>query len=301
MQRTGKNVEVGVSPQGVKFTARDSVFSDLFSIPKYQLQLYRALHPEDTRTTIDDIKLCTLKNVVTNGRYNDLGLQVGDRQIILVESQTKWSVNILWRVFFYLSETYDRFFTDRRADLFSPKKVSAPQPELYLLYIGNRRRVPEKLSLRQEFFPDQDSLDLTLTVLASADGNDVVAQYVKFSKTVARYVKEYGKSRETLERIIAYCLSHEILVDYLEERKSEVMSIMTHLFDQEYWQQIWVENERAEAEARGEARGEAKARLADMKRIKLAVSSGKLTLEEASEIFGYSISEIESALSDDPN
>ena len=30
-----------------KHTAKDSVFCDLFKIPKYLLQLYQALHPED--------------------------------------------------------------------------------------------------------------------------------------------------------------------------------------------------------------------------------------------------------------
>ena len=34
-----------------KYTIKDSVFSDLFKIKKYLLQLYRALHPEDKTTT----------------------------------------------------------------------------------------------------------------------------------------------------------------------------------------------------------------------------------------------------------
>ena len=34
-----------------KYTIKDSVFSDLFKIKKYLLQLYRALHPEDKTAT----------------------------------------------------------------------------------------------------------------------------------------------------------------------------------------------------------------------------------------------------------
>ena len=34
-----------------KYTAKDSVFTTLFRDKKYLLQLYRALHPEDTETT----------------------------------------------------------------------------------------------------------------------------------------------------------------------------------------------------------------------------------------------------------
>lgn len=35
-----------------KRTAKDSVFTDLFGIPKYLLQLYQALHPEDKETSL---------------------------------------------------------------------------------------------------------------------------------------------------------------------------------------------------------------------------------------------------------
>ena len=43
----------------VKGNTRDSVFVSLFSEPEYQLQAYKALHPEDTTVTVDDIRqLC---------------------------------------------------------------------------------------------------------------------------------------------------------------------------------------------------------------------------------------------------
>ena len=52
---------------------KDSVFCDLFSRPEYLLQLYRALHPEDTETGMEDITLVTLSRVVAKAMYNDLG------------------------------------------------------------------------------------------------------------------------------------------------------------------------------------------------------------------------------------
>ena len=38
-----------------KYTIKDSVFSDLFKIKKYLLQLYRALHPEDKTATESEL------------------------------------------------------------------------------------------------------------------------------------------------------------------------------------------------------------------------------------------------------
>ena len=37
--------------QPAKYTAKDSVFTDLFRDKKYLLQLYQALHPEDKTAT----------------------------------------------------------------------------------------------------------------------------------------------------------------------------------------------------------------------------------------------------------
>ena len=50
----------------VKHTAKDSVFTDLFGNTRYLIQLYRALHPEDTVTTEQDIFDVTINNVLTN-------------------------------------------------------------------------------------------------------------------------------------------------------------------------------------------------------------------------------------------
>ena len=68
-----------------KRQAKDSVFTDLFSDKRYLLELYQALHPEDTTATEDDLILMTLKSVVADHIHNDLGFRVGNRLMILIE------------------------------------------------------------------------------------------------------------------------------------------------------------------------------------------------------------------------
>ena len=60
----------------VKHTVKDSVFTSLFKEKRYLIQLYRALHPEDTKITEDDLKDVT-GNVLVDDIYNDLGFTVG--------------------------------------------------------------------------------------------------------------------------------------------------------------------------------------------------------------------------------
>ena len=45
-----------------KYTIKDSLFTNLFQDKKYLLQLYRALHPEDTETTVDELKDITIRS-----------------------------------------------------------------------------------------------------------------------------------------------------------------------------------------------------------------------------------------------
>ena len=68
-----KKEEQAIGKEGasyVKYTATDSVFGDLFGNLHYLIQLYRALHPEDTSTTEQDIFDVTINNVLTNNQYN---------------------------------------------------------------------------------------------------------------------------------------------------------------------------------------------------------------------------------------
>ena len=43
----------------------------------------------------------TIKHVMVDGDYNDLGFSVGNRLMVLVESQSTWSYNIIIRALMY--------------------------------------------------------------------------------------------------------------------------------------------------------------------------------------------------------
>ncbi|MCR4605240.1 MAG: hypothetical protein K5639_04490 [Eubacterium sp.] len=86
MKKSNKNVTNG--DRLVKITVKDSVFSDFFGMPENLFELYKTLHPEDNESVIDDLKDVTIKNVLVNDLYNDLGFRVRDRLLILIEAQS---------------------------------------------------------------------------------------------------------------------------------------------------------------------------------------------------------------------
>ena len=89
-----------------KRTVKDSVFTDLFAEPKYLLQLYKSIHPEDTEVTEEDLETITLENIFTDDIYNDLGFIKGDKLMVLVEAQSTWTSNIIIRGLEYLVNSY---------------------------------------------------------------------------------------------------------------------------------------------------------------------------------------------------
>ncbi len=92
---------------------KDSVFTNLFQDKKYLLQLYKSLHPEDGNVTEDEIEDVTIKHVLVDADYNDLGFSVGNRLMVLVESQSTWTLNIIIRALMYLIQTYHDYTTIR--------------------------------------------------------------------------------------------------------------------------------------------------------------------------------------------
>ena len=219
----------------VKRNIKDCVFTDLFSNKKYLLELYLSLHPEDTGITEDDLNDITIENVLVNDLYNDLGFRVGDRLIILVEAQSTWSPNILIRSLLYVATTYQNYINERNLDVYSSTKISIPKPELYVIYTGEHKERPKEMILSEEFFPDTEdiSLDVKVKMIYGDNEDDIIGQYVIFTKVYDEQRKLYGRTRKAIEETIRICKEKNVLKEYLESHEGEVVTMMMTLFDEE--------------------------------------------------------------------
>ena len=234
--------------QVAKYTAKDSVFTDLFQEPKYLLQLYQALHPEDKEATEDSISNVTITNILLDQWYNDIGFQVGKKLIALVECQSSWTMNIIVRCLLYLAQTYQEYIENTKQNVYGSKKLELPRPELYVVYIGERKRKPEYLSLSQEFFNGlESSVEVKVKMIYDGKEGDIINQYIRFTKIYNEQVKLYGRSREAILETIHICKDSNILKEYLEGKEKEVIDIMMMLFNKEYILKTYIESEKREA------------------------------------------------------
>ena len=262
-----------------KRTAKDTVFTHLFSEPEYRLQLAQALHPEMKGLTPEDITLLTLTNVLLDKLYNDLGLLVGNKLLILVEAQATWSVNILIRLLLYLAETYNRLIVDNEWNVYGSKVLPLPEPEFYVIYTGERKRRPKTIRFSEAFFGGKKTaLDFTVTFIYGGEDGDIIDQYVTFCHVLNDQYCKFGRTVEAVREAIRICKDKNVLKKYLEEREGEVINIMLTLFDQEVAERLHVASAVREATAKADR----KARVdQDLVRIRGLMRTLKLSPAEA--------------------
>ena len=263
----------------MKRTVKDSVFANLFADTKYLIKLYRALHPEDKKTEEKDIENVTIKNILTDQPYNDLGFRIGNTVLLLLEAQSTWTVNIIVRILMYLMQTYNDYCSENGLDLYGSTRVKLPKPELYVIFTGERKDRPEYITLKDEFFDGKEvAVDAKVKIIYDGQPGDIINQYVTFTKVANDQMKKHGKTRKAVEETIRICIDEDVLTEYLKEREVEVMDIMTALFDEEEVSRRYglrMQREKAEDIARN------------------MLAKGRMSAEEIAEYTGLSVNEIE--------
>ena len=236
----------------VNRNAKDSVFCNLFARPEYCLQLYQALHPEDRDVKTEDIVLVTLQNMMTLGRYNDLGILVRNRLLVLVEAQSVFTENILIRFLMYLGDTYSRFVNKEKLNIYGTKKVILPVPELYVIYHGERGDKPDEITLSKDVFGIESAENIFVNVKAKiiygSTPGDIIDQFITFCRVFDRQIREHGRTHEAVEETLRICKDENVLREYLADE--EAATFMFKLLDQQKAMKYWEEEIRQESEAK---------------------------------------------------
>jgi len=244
----GEEKEKRMGEGVAKHTVKDSVFTSLFKEKKYLIELYRAIHPEDREATEDDLQDVTISNVLVNDLYNDIGFRVGSTLLILIESQSTWTVNIIFRALMYLVQTYSEYFKETKQDIYKSRKLKMPAPELYVIYTGARKSRPGEISLSEEFFDGKETcLDVKVKMIYDGKEGDIINQYVRFTKVCNEQVSLYGRTRKAIKETIRICKDSDVLREYLENKEQEVLDMLMELYDQEEVLKSYVQSEKYEA------------------------------------------------------
>ncbi len=83
-----------------------------------------------------------------------------------------------------MAQTYHDYFERTNQNLYKSKKIKIPRPELYVVYVGNQKNIPDTISLSEAFFcgADDIAVDIKVKVICESDTDSIINQYITFSK-----------------------------------------------------------------------------------------------------------------------
>ena len=229
--------------------AKNSVFLNMFKRKEYLIRLYRDLHPESQNVSEDDLTVVTLENVFSIKHFNDLGFMVGGQKrklLIMIEAQSRWSVNIILRIWEYLLDTLMNYYINNDVNLHGSTKVEMPDIETYVVYTG--KSIPKLfseldkdengryiLSLNKEFFEGKAGQpELLAKVIYVKNGSGILEEYIRFSQIFDEQMAKYEEKDKAIQEIFRICIEGNILKEYIEAHRGEVEKIMLTMISPEY-------------------------------------------------------------------
>ena len=188
------------------------------------------------------------------------------RTRICVESQSTFTYNIIIRALMYLVQTYHEYFKRTNQNLYGSRKAAVPKPEIYMIFTGEKKNIPDIISLREDFFGGEKiSLDVEVKVLYQENEKDIIGQYIIFCKVYSEQRKIHGNTELAVTETIRICKDKNVLREYLISKEQEVVDIMMTLFDDEQIMEAYEQDIR-NSEARETA--------------ERLIKKGKMSLEE---------------------
>lgn len=223
---------------------KDTVFRMLFKEPKEALSLYNALNG----TKYDDptkLEIVTLENAIYLNMKNDVAIMI-DSTLNLYEHQSTPNPNMPLRDLYYVSGELQRLFPAK--NLYGRTKKAIPVPRFVVFYNGEEAQA-EKFSYRlSDLYAKQvedPELELIVTVYNINEGmNEDLKNACRSLKEYMQFVAQVNQNRKTMplqeaiEKAVKDCMTQDILKEFLENNRNQVVSTTLEEFDQELYEKI---------------------------------------------------------------
>lgn len=239
MRKTNQN-------QQIKREVKDRIFRFLFERDKENLlQLYNALNGTNYRDA-SQLQVVTIENAVYVTMKNDLAFVIAGT-LNLYEHQSTYSPNMPIRFLIYLAKEYQTLVEQAESSLYGTKKIILPTPQCVVLYNGERE-MPEETILRlSDMFENKKSeadIELKVRMLNINHGHNkglmekckTLKEYAEFVNISRKYIKEKNERTEAINQAIDYCITHNILSEFLKTYRVEVLGMLLEEFDAEKYE-----------------------------------------------------------------
>ena len=233
---------------------KDSVFTDLFGTDKTGkenfLALYNALSGSDYKLKEVSLERKVIEQALYKTFNNDVSWEINGKLIVLVEHQSTVNENMPLRCLEYVTRIYEGIVPVKKR--YAEKVYKLPNPDFYVVYVGNKEQpLEQELRLSDAFYEkDSSKLELVVKVKNCSDSKllplvkscDILKEYCRFIEIVElNFEKRHPK--RSFQKAIEQAMKEGILVDYLDRKSREVINMLCAQYD--YKMDIAVKKEDA--------------------------------------------------------
>ena len=238
---------------------KDNVFCMLYREKENLLDLYNALRGSNY-TNVDDLQVTTL-NGGSYMKYKNDASFVLNMSLYMFEQQSSKNENMPLRFLHYLSDVYREMFSNDV--LHRRSMIKIPVPHFVTFYNGLEKWIEEegeiKLSDMYEIPVDNPQLELKVRVININRDADILSKcetlrgYMTFvNKTRCKTQVERKDVKQAVLEAIDECMEENILVDFFEKHREEVVEVSIYDYDEEKVRKTLADEAREEGVAEGE-------------------------------------------------
>ena len=238
---------------------KDNVFCMLYREKENLLDLYNALRGSNY-TNVDDLQVTTL-NGGSYMKYKNDASFVLNMSLYMFEQQSSKNENMPLRFLHYLSDVYREMFSNDV--LHRRSMIKIPVPYFVTFYNGLEKWIEEeeeiKLSDMYEIPVDNPQLELKVQVININKDVDILSKcetlrgYMTFvNKTRCKTQVERKDVKQAVLEAIDECMEENILVDFFEKHREEVVEVSIYDYDEEKVRKTLADEAREEGVAEGE-------------------------------------------------
>ena len=280
-----RRISMAEKKDNVTSKFKDNVFCMLYRDKKNLLELYNALNNSDY-TNVDDLQVTTLNGGSYMKYKNDASFLLC-MSLYMFEQQSSKNPNMPLRFLHYVSDVFRELFSNSM--LHRRSMIKIPVPHFVTFYNGLEKWVEDedeiRLSDMYEIPTDNPELELKVRVININKDVHILNKcktlrdYMTFVNKVRFKMGVEGDDvRIAVTEAMDECIDEDILVDFFEQHREEVVEVSIYDYDEEEVRKV-LAKEMAE-EMVGEMAEEMAEKMAEQLAEKYAQETAEKAVEQ---------------------
>ena len=243
-----RRISMAEKKDNVTSKFKDNVFCMLYRDKKNLLELYNALN-NSAYTNVDDLQVTTLNGGSYMKYKNDASFLLC-MSLYMFEQQSSKNPNMPLRFLHYVSDVFRELFSNSM--LHRRSRIKIPVPHFVTFYNGLEKWIEdeEEIRLSDMYEISTDNPELELKVRVININKDVhilnkcktLRDYMTFVNKVRFKMGVEGDDvRIAVTEAMDECIDEDILVDFFEQHREEVVEVSIYDYDEEEVRRVLAE------------------------------------------------------------